>query len=443
MSVFASATPRRPRGTRTTRSTLVAAAAGALVAPMMLAGPAAAESADGVRVTLDELARSQGAPAASARTSRIPLAAAAAAMGSRISGNAVVGSGRSAASYLCTTQFPNRSANDVVGTRGNTEDVLELGAVTTNNRSNRINGNRAVTSRAAAADIELGGGAVVIEGLTSFSRVIDTPRGFQLRSKVDIAALEIAGQRIPINLGSGKQTLPVPGLGTLTFNDVRRVNRKNKGLVRTSALVADFADGTKVQLVRSKARFDRQPDGVFRGGAWGSEIDVAGILGSGKTALVPMPCAGTNGQLNTNDTVEAGLPGVLDAGVQESAVRTRTYRNGNGEGTAFNRVAEVSLGGGALEIAALESFALVVRAPGGKVVRKRSFSTIGSITAGGQTFEAPDPGQSLEIPGVATLTAGLVQEQRRGVKVVALQVELLDGQGATVDLGVSRVFARR
>ena len=38
------------------------------------------------------------------------------------------------------------------------------------------------------------GGAVVIEGLTSFSRVIDTPRGFQLRSKVDIAALEIAGQ---------------------------------------------------------------------------------------------------------------------------------------------------------------------------------------------------------------------------------------------------------
>ncbi len=46
----------------------------------------------------------------------------------------------------------------------------------------------------------------------------------------------------------------------------------------------------------------------------------------------------------------------------------------------------------------------------------------------------PDPGDTLTIPGVAKIRAGIVTRGIGSIDIIALQIELLDGSGAVIDV---------
>ena len=296
------------------------------------------------------------------------------------------------------------------------------------------------------ADASIGDGALQISGLTSRSRVRQKGDGFATSSRARIAELRIGGVAVPLDPGAGEQTLPIPGVGTLTFNLSRERTTKRFAVARTEVLRVDLSDGTRIQLGRSKARLDDVPDGIFRGGAWGTEADALGVVGSGRTGFVPMPCAGTGGKVQRNDTVRADLAPLVSAAATDSRVRTFTRRDGKGVGVASARLAGIELGDGAIQVDALRAKARVVRGPKGAALRKAPFSRVGTLTAGGEVYALPLDGQTLEIPGLASIQSGVVERNKRGLKVVALRVTLLEAAGdqpVVVDVGVAAVYTRR
>ena len=61
----------------------------------------------------------------------------------------------------------------------------------------------------------------------------------------------------------------------------------------------------------------------------------------------------------------------------------------------------------------------------------------------GEEHAIPDPGQAINVPGVAKLEFFRTVRSKRGLQVAALRVSLLDGTGAVIDLGQARTYIAR
>lgn len=92
-----------------------------------------------------------------------------------------------------------------------------------------------------------------------------------------------------------------------------------------------------------------------------------------------------------------------------------------------------------LEIGGIEAHARVSKA-NGKLTKSIKGTSVAYIKAAGESFEVPNPGQSIEIPGIAKITVAKKFPGKYGVRVVAVEVKLLDGDLAKINLG--EAFAR-
>lgn len=369
------------------------------------------------------------------------VVAVASAHGSTIKGNAVLGSGRTAFTNLCTSSFNKVTSNDVLASKPSLADAVDLGVIETRNRTKHPNGKKTVVSAARIARGNLFDGAVRFKGLVSVSRVKKTANGFVTRHKVRIATLSIAGTNIPINKNVPPTEIPVPGVGTLTLNWQKDRVNSLRGLSFTDAIRLDLADGTSIRLARSKARLDRGVPTAFGGGAWGSQVTALDLLGSGKTGKQPLPCRGTDGDVRTNNTADISIPAVVSTGVTTSTARTRELSRGRVRAITKSKVADVNFGDGALTIDALVSRAKATRHKNGRVV-KRAATRILGFRVNGELHPVPLEGQKLDLPGLGSVESTLVKKTARGVKVVALSVRLLTDTDnpIVVNLGNARVF---
>ncbi len=130
---------------------------------------------------------------------------------------------------------------------------------------------------------------------------------------------------------------------------------------------------------------------------------------------------------------------VIDLGGQATATEAKPRQMGEQsarKASGFERAAikEATFGGGAVVVRGIVASANVWR-EGSKVRRNTDGTAIGSITANGEEQDIPDPGETLEIPGVATFQTVITDRTRNGISVTALRVTLLDGTGAVIDLG--------
>jgi hypothetical protein len=78
---------------------------------------------------------------------------------------------------------------------------------------------------------------------------------------------------------------------------------------------------------------------------------------------------------------------------------------------------------------------------GGRVTRDWKGTTPGSITVNGQTNPLPRKG-SYEIPGVATVTTGVVKKSRTGIRVTAVRIAL-SGVDTVINLGNAKARISR
>ena len=385
-------------------------------------------------------ASSAGAPAGGPDR----VVAAASAHGSFITGNRVLGSGKTAHSAICTTQFPKRSGNNVAGSKPTLAPVADLGGVETTNVTSRPGGVKTITSTARVARGSLFEGRVTFAGLHSESSVAKTPRGFSLGHDVDLVELAIDGNEIPIGRNLKPATYRVPGLGSLHVNFQKSRRGATSARSLTEVLRLELPDGTSVRIGRSYAKMHGASLGTFRGSAWGSDVTALDLISSGRTGHQPLPCRGTNGKVLTNDTANAGIPGVVRVGTTTSTAQTKRVGRRGAKAITSANVADVKIAGGRITLDAIRSRSTVVRRSNGSVA-KHPFSRVLGLEIDGEAHALPVDGRALVIPGLAKIETALVTKSKRNLGVTALRVTLLEGyeHPVVINLGNSKASVSR
>lgn len=176
--------------------------------------------------------------------------------------------------------------------------------------------------------------------------------------------------------------------------------------------------------------------GIFNGYGAGIQARIIGDVAQvGRNAYQPIPCIGTDGKDVIKELASADLSPLATTGDVAGGVNAKKTARG-AYARAAGKVANVSIGDGALDITAVTGVAEVRRTRTGDLTRSDKGTTVGAITANGTAYSLDALG-NLEIPGVAKLQADVTQKLSNGLKVIGLRVTLLDGSLAVVDLGVA------
>lgn len=439
----------------------------------LLKRAAATVTAAGVALTGAVVLTTTAAPAEAAiKRIETPFAYQGSAYGTRVSlGDPNQGgltSGPSAWSVLgCTAMAPTTHGNHLA--KVGVADGIRIGAVdsvTSDYRRPKLKtyGSRSVNK---VADITLGsqdGPRLRIKSVRTVAHAFNAKGRFRAGADIDLAGVDLLGPTpsggdTPKELqqllgaidkgddqlveavieGAGKNGIDIPGLGTVYPAGAQRtVTGARLSWAGAYGIRVVLENGSRVDIGRAWAKIERaHPAGVFAGNAYAVQAVVGkGVLGIGKTPFQPLPCTGTGGEWRTN-ALARPRSGQLDASALKAETFGKPMRDGRAVARARSAVADIVLGGGALEIKGVVGQVNVVQNTRGKVVRRSIAGTrIGAIIANGDAQEIPAPGETLEIPGVATIKAGVRQNLgKRGVRVHALQVKLLDGTGLVLNIG--------
>lgn len=385
------------------------------------------------------------APAASAKVTRTRFSFSGAAFGTRVEGGDVPADSTD-------TAFNALSCTNRAGLmRRNTEaDAMVPGlgqvqAVETRVWSEQTRGATSTyaTHRIARIVIaESGLGRLVIRGLTSRSRAFFENGRFQAQVTSSIGALVFTppvGPSQNLDLPTPGNPVRIPDLATLTIGKKVQETTARSAVARGNVLdITVIPTDTRARVGQTRAELGRGvTQGIFSGFSSALQADALDDnLKIGRTPLTLMPCSGTEGEPEVRGIAELNIDDQLVAEGLASGQRTRTSRS-SASGTEVGRVARIALADGALEIGGVLGV-VNVRREGSRLTSNTNGTTVGEIVANGETVALPDS-EPLEIPGLARIEGNLSIPLRNGRKVVALRVTLLDGTGATIDLGVAQL----
>lgn len=374
---------------------------------------------------------------AAARTVKTPFALKASGYGTRVTGGQLpVTSDTTAYQVIgCTNKAPISRGNDVAAIELPGLGVIEGVRTRNNTYTNRTKRKTTVVSRHDVARVQLG--PLVLRGVSSKAMAWHDKEGFHRKVVTNVVGIDLAGE--PVEVPVDQQVLEIPGVARITFGVDRGSVSRNGARAIAKALRVDLIpSGTVVRIGHSSAHIYRGLDvGQFRGQAFGTRVRALDDnVRSGPQPLSYMPCQGTFGEVK--DKVVAGVEPAEELAV--SGVRNEVMGKTIGKGdkrraTGYleSRIARVTLG--PLTVNAIKGRVNVTRFVGGRLLRNVKGTTLGEIVVDGEPRAIPDPGQSLDIPGVAKLEANVVTKVKNGIKVTALRLTLLDGTGAVVELG--------
>lgn len=258
--------------------------------------------------------------------------------------------------------------------------------------------------------------------------------------------LVLAGTATPLSVDAFLDDgVTLPGIATITASGSRGFAGADGARALGTSLQVDLLGSTaSVVIGRAWASVERLPDRPFAGYAYGVRADAAeGIVRLGPVAHQGMPCAGTDGEYR-----ETAVASTNRGLVQAGAVSTRILGDPRvDDPTSIARgeadVADVNIGSGLVQIDALHTEAVLLRRANGSYVRGRNRTTLAGLSVGGDdyTLDAFVDGE-LEVPGVARLVLDDFVAYPLGMQVTGLHVELLDGSGASIDVGQVRLLIK-
>ncbi|WP_109505368.1 choice-of-anchor P family protein [Nocardioides speluncae] len=233
----------------------------------------------------------------------------------------------------------------------------------------------------------------------------------------------------------GSTPIPIPGVGLLSIGHSNSTVKAGQAYnQRIAVLIKLDASGSTVKIGRAGSMIvGKVKEGVMGGSAYGSTVTALnGVVTSGKTALLGVPCQGTNGNWLHRNTAGINVPGVAAIGATNSATMGDRGPAGAAKAVARNSVASINLGGGQLVIKGISSEARVEKSSSGKITTKATFGVLKLTDPTGTTRDL-FPGQTLEIPGLGVISAGKVSKSKYKVTASAVYIELLPGTpGATI-----------
>jgi hypothetical protein len=382
-----------------------------------------------------------------ARGSKTAYALTGFSFGSRLIGGEVPAeSGRTAFSYLgCTktagAENANHLANVKVGDYGGVSGISSR--TWTVEKGDKV----ASKSQTKIAAIELGSddAKLVIEGVQLRTTAWHDSSGFHKKGDASILSIKakVGGEPVPIpaNQAPG-QHINIPGLADITILGGKGSQSEHHAQITRRALRIELSDGTTLIIGTTRSGInDKAPAGLLNGwGRAGSADLLKTMITTGNIAVQPLKCIGTNGEWVSNHTAGVDVPGVLAIGAASGASKGLQRDPFNGYARTRGRIAHVLLSD-QLEIGAIEAHARVTRRDG-KLTKSIKGTSVAYIKAAGESFDVPKPGQTLEIPGIAKITVAKKFPGKYGVRVVAVQVELLTGSPAGSVINLGEAFAR-
>lgn len=344
----------------------------------------------------------------------------------------------------CTRKAGLDKENHVAA--ANIGNQVKVSGVTSQSRTFKDSKGHHSWSESEIAKVDLGKGAAVLKAITVTSDSwVDNAGKFHATSK--IGGLLKIGPLPAVELPDpGSPALPIPGVGLLSVGHSNSTVKSDRAYnQRIAVFVKLFATGTTVKIGRAGSMIvGGVKEGVMGGSGYGSTANVAdGTVTSGKTALLGVPCAGTNGKWLERNTAGVNIPGVAKVGVTGSEVMgDQTGRAGTAVSAARNSVAKVTLGNGQLVVTGIHSESRVTKSASGKITTKAKFGILEITGPDGKTYDLV-PGQTLTIPGIAKLTAGKVTKSKYKISVTALYIQVLpdDADGGVVVLKLGNSHA--
>lgn len=392
---------------------------------------------------------------AAAEKRRTPYAFSAGGFGSRlVGGDLPVDSGKTAFTRLNCTNLAGLNRSNFVAEVAVPDSPFSLAGVDTNLRTRATgrgpSATYSSTSTQKIADVKLVDtplGGLSVSGLTSRA-VTSVKRGkFSVATNSNIAGITLTppiGEPQKFPIPAPNQTITIPGVAAISLGKpVERVG-PNRASAYASALQVRTlfgANQTTLIVANAKTAIERGVEGgVFSGFSTGVEAGALGdVVKVGRNPLRIMPCAGTGGEREQTELVDLDLGGQLVVQAARAEQRAQT-RRGVASGFERGSVARINLGDGALVVNGIVGKAAVTR-KGAKVVRTAS-GGVGSVVVNGEATEFPDT-DIIEIPGVASLEQSVVKRFKTGLQVIGLQIKLLDGTGAVIDLGKAKMKIAR
>lgn len=388
-----------------------------------------------------------GGPAQAAKPRPTPFALGAFGIGTAVTGGQLPAeSGKTAYRIIgCTNRAPVERSNHVAEA-----EVPGLGTasgVKTRVWTSRKGGVVASNAVHAVAEVVIGEGSgqgtLVIRGIRSQTRAWHDAEGFNASWATEIGSImyhPVEGSPEGVEIPTPGQTVEVPGLAKLKLGSHSK-HRSDTGAraYATTLKIEVIPSDTKARIAHTSARIGGGvKSALFRGSSNATRVSALDdLVTSGPNPHLPMPCQGTDGQVQTNDLAELNLGDQIVVSAANTEQQSdQTMRKA--WGYEKSSIAEVNLGGGQLVIQGIVAKANVKR-KGKQVNRNVRGTTVGSITADGEEHAIPDPGQALEIPGVAMIETRVVEKSKNGIKVTSVRVTLLDGTGAVINLGQAQL----
>ncbi|MDN4173410.1 choice-of-anchor P family protein [Nocardioides sp. SOB77] len=358
--------------------------------------------------------------------------------GTRVQGGSVpVQSGTTAYQTIgCTNKAGLARRNDVAAVTLPGLGQVDGIRTRVNTYTNEKKGRTSVVSQHDVAKVTLGG-QLTLTAVSSKATVWHDKDGFHKKVETSIGGIRAGGDTFPIP--TPNVPIAIPGLATIYLGDQNGYANKEGAYAAGNAIkvVLEPSD-TVIRIAHSAAKINRGVKvGRFRGQAHGTQVDALDEnVRSGPNPLSYMPCQGTAGKVREKSVAGVDLAGEIVVG----AVRNRQMgEQNNKRATGFEESTIAGIKLGPLQINAIKARANVTRFRDGRIKRNANGTTIGEIVVDGESQAIPPPGQALEIPGLLRLEANVVEKTRLGIKVTAVRLTLLDGTGATVNLGNARL----
>ena len=314
-----------------------------------------------------------------------------------------------------------------------------IGAKTVSTRTETHNDVRGdgVTSTGTAADVTIGN-LLTVSGIQTYARAVHTTSGFQTQAYTKYGSVKILGISVPDLLNPAPNTtVPILGLGYVQFNRVEYSKTAQNATAKSVALlIKSTVDnpylpiGATVGVLVTGASVGGPAVAALRGQAYTSQVNVGTVVKSGATSL-QTTCLGTNGTVSTVNVLGVNVPGIatINALSTKAAGSIRTdLVSGNMTAT----IGDVSLLGGRIKLGAISVRSSATKTAAGKYYTSYS-SSVASLVIDGKARAIPAPGQTLTIPGLATITFTKVSRTTSFVSVTGVEIKL-PSLNATVTL---------
>lgn len=371
-----------------------------------------------------------------------------AAYGSTAKLGTLVQSDATSALSMCTTKQATRGNNAAATGLG---AAGKIGAVTTSTQGSNKSGTAQTVTTTKTGAINLLGGLISADAITSQAIVKHTSSGYQTIGTTKVADLKIAGVKIAVSpKPNSKITLPA-GLGEVILNRQKTYNSMGKYQLIVDALMINLNKSSLLGLPTGRIVVGHSNSLLHSpvhtrpyGNAFGTKVSlVGGVVKSGATAALTLPCAGTTSHTLKNNTAAVSVPGVVKVG----AVGTTGVTADSSSATSAKTTATtgaVSLFDGAVKLDAIKASASAVQKPGSKISLSSSGTKVLGLTINGKpvTVSAKE-NTKINVAGLGTLWLNKTTRSSTGIAVYGLQLELLKATnglkaGAVVSVGYAR-----